>query len=176
VPRYPTPSTVASPTVGALRPATPSARPVVAPIAAPAPISSPVGKTTLLQVVLLDGYGDPMSKVAYVLQIEDQTYAGTTDGDGFLREWIPEDATGGTLTAPGIDVAFRLTTLAPADDIRGMQQRLNNLGYVASPAADGVTTEQTVLALKQFQYAEGLDVTGKLDPATKARLETVYGG
>ena len=53
-----------------------------------------------------------------------------------------------------------------------MQERLRSAGYTPG-AADGVPGPQTVAALRQYQTAQGLPVTGLLDEATRGDLGLV---
>lgn len=58
------------------------------------------------------------------------------------------------------------------DETRQVQARLHSAGY-APGAADGVPGPQTVAALRQYQTAQGLPVTGLLDEATRKDLGLV---
>ena len=51
----------------------------------------------------------------------------------------------------------------------GAQGRLRNLGYSVG-AIDGVLGRRTDEALRAFQLDHGLEVTGELDDATRAKL------
>jgi TonB family protein len=55
------------------------------------------------------------------------------------------------------------------DETRQVQERLRSAGYNPG-AADGVPGPQTVAALRQYQTAQGLPVTGLLDEATRKAL------
>jgi TonB family protein len=55
------------------------------------------------------------------------------------------------------------------DEARQVQERLHHAGYNPG-AADGVPGPQTVAALRQYQTAQGLPVTGLLDEATRKAL------
>ena len=56
-----------------------------------------------------------------------------------------------------------------ADHVRSVQRALNDRGFNAGPA-DGVWGTGTEQALRQFQQANGLPVTGALDQRTAAAL------
>ena len=58
------------------------------------------------------------------------------------------------------------------DETRQVQERLRSAGYNPG-AADGVPGSQTVAALRQYQTAQGLPVTGLLDEATRKTLGLV---
>ncbi|HKW94399.1 MAG TPA: peptidoglycan-binding domain-containing protein [Methylomirabilota bacterium] len=54
--------------------------------------------------------------------------------------------------------------------VREAQQTLRHLGYQPGPA-DGVVGPRTKSALAQYQRAERIEVTGRLDSETMARLD-----
>jgi TonB family protein len=58
------------------------------------------------------------------------------------------------------------------NEARQVQERLRRAGYNPG-AADGVPGPQTVTALRQYQTAQGLPVTGLLDEATRRALGLV---
>jgi TonB family protein len=58
------------------------------------------------------------------------------------------------------------------DEARQVQERLRSAGYNPG-AVDGVPGPQTVAALRQYQTAQGLPVTGLLDEATRQALGLV---
>jgi hypothetical protein len=58
------------------------------------------------------------------------------------------------------------------DEARQVQERLRSAGYNPG-AADGVPGPQTVAALRQYQTAQGVPVTGFLDEATRQALGLV---
>ncbi len=60
-------------------------------------------------------------------------------------------------------------SLANAEQVRQVQQKLNDIGYHAG-SVDGVLGPQTQSALRQFQRARNLDATGHLDSKTLAAL------
>jgi hypothetical protein len=56
-----------------------------------------------------------------------------------------------------------------AGAVRSVQQALNDKGYAAGPA-DGTWGPSTETALRRFQEAQGLPVTGRPDARTRAAL------
>jgi peptidoglycan hydrolase-like protein with peptidoglycan-binding domain len=78
-----------------------------------------------------------------------------------------------TLVALGLQAPDAATQAqAPRYDretIRKAQSTLNHRGYHAGEA-NGVMTEQTRAALREFQKSENLDATGQLNPGTVAAL------
>ena len=132
---------------------------------------------------ILDAAGYPRRLVPYLLTVRTaggeagKSRTGETDFDGFLHEPIPYDAVGGELilrTSGGLrSLTLRLGYLEPVDTVRGVQSRLNNLGYPCG-AEDGVLNEETQEALRHFQRDYGLPATGQEDEATRAKLKDVH--
>jgi hypothetical protein len=96
------------------------------------------------------------------------------DADGWLRAAVPLDATElEVVFHPETDYAqtrvMRLAHLDPAEEVRGIQQRLNNLGF-ACGAEDGDAADRTKAAIEDYQRAHGLAETGELDDSTCAHL------
>ena len=60
-------------------------------------------------------------------------------------------------------------SLANAEQVRQVQQKLNDMGYHAG-SVDGVFGPRTESALRQFQQARNLDATGHIDSNTLAAL------
>ena len=58
---------------------------------------------------------------------------------------------------------------AGGPDVERAQQALKQMGHDPGPV-DGVVGAQTAAALRAYQKAQGLRVTGQLDPATTAKL------
>jgi len=56
----------------------------------------------------------------------------------------------------------------PDEKIRDLQEALNKAGFKVK--VDGLTGKKTRAALKKFQKKNGLNVTGKPDEATLAKL------
>lgn len=127
-----------------------------------------------LTVTLEDEDGRPHADCAYELEVAGQTYDGRTSPVGRVSHAIPVDATEGTLrvTGPAGDVFTwhlkigHLDPLIDVADIRGVQARLNNLGYGVGPV-DGELNERTRAALKEFQQRLGYAApTAALDRRT----------
>ncbi|WP_437483758.1 peptidoglycan-binding protein [Sorangium sp. So ce1014] len=139
------------------------------------------GVPSKLRVQLLDLAGRPRGGVDYALTIESDERTGSTDGDGWMDEWLPPRARKATLKIPprGDEpeetYELEIGHLRPADDLEGIQARLRNLGWYEGPLngeLDGPTAE----ALQAVQAAEGLVPTGELDDDTRSRLRDAYGG
>lgn len=77
-----------------------------------------------------------------------------------------------TLTQPGLDSYKPLKLNARVSQrIKGMQQRLGELGYYQGKA-DGKLGEATYVALMHFQKANGVYPSGCYEPATARALES----
>ncbi|MCC7497230.1 MAG: peptidoglycan-binding protein [Bryobacterales bacterium] len=125
-----------------------------------------------LQLKLL---GEPRANESYVLEIDSDTYKGTTDGNGILEQFIAPNAKGGRLLLNGGKevIPIRLGHLNPVEDISGVQQRLNNLGFNCG-SEDGELDDQTRAAVRAFQEANGLQPTGEPDGPVKAKLSELH--
>jgi hypothetical protein len=129
------------------------------------------GEPCKIKIQLLK-LGKPRANEKYVLKLDATVINGTTDSEGKLEHFIPGDARSGELVLRnGKEVIpIRVGDLDPVDEITGVQQRLNNLGYDAG-SEGGSSNEKTVEALKKFQADYKLEVTGEADEATKAKLK-----
>lgn len=118
--------------------------------------------------------GQPRAGIPYLLDIPGaKPRQGTTDGDGWIRASIPPNAKKGTLTLRDEqDEVYELLLghLDPKDDLAGVQKRLMNLGYFTGEP-DGKTSPETEQALRTYQGANGLSVTGKADEDTIKALK-----
>jgi N-acetylmuramoyl-L-alanine amidase len=125
--------------------------------------------------IRLSRFNQPRANEKYVLQVADKTFEGTTDGDGTVMQMVPGNARTGTLILQGGKEQHTISIgeLDPVDEIPGVQQRLNNLGYDCG-SDDGELNEKTIEALKKFQDAHGLPVTGEIDGATKGKLKEIH--
>src|SRR5437588_767968 len=103
------------------------------------------GEPCKLKVQLMKA-GKPRKNEKYVLNLDGKLIDGTTDGDGKFEHFIP------------------------CDQATGIQQRLNNLGFDCG-SEDGEIGDASKEAIKTFQEAYKLDVTGEADDATKNKLK-----
>jgi len=112
----------------------------------------------------------------YKLDIDGKLFTGTTDGDGYLEVPIPPQAAQGKLIIGPDNMTVKLTLggLDPIETMRGVQGRLNNLGFNAGPVT-GEINNRTRAALQMFQMQYGLEATGNLDDATQQQLKSVHG-
>jgi hypothetical protein len=119
--------------------------------------------------------GKPRANEDYVLNIDGKITMGKTDGSGYIDQVIPRDARSGTLMLKGGKEKFpvRIGHLDPIDQITGVQQRLNNLGFNCGPE-DGELNDRTRAALAAFQKKHKLTESGEPDAATKAKLGSLH--
>ncbi|PRQ02213.1 putative peptidoglycan binding domain protein [Enhygromyxa salina] len=101
---------------------------------------------------------------------------GTTDGEGWIDEPIPAHATRATLSLrDGLEKhVLRIGHLDPHDSPSGVQQRLRALGYYFG-LVDGEVGDVTAAALRRFQTANELELSGEADDATISALRDAYG-
>ncbi len=108
-----------------------------------------------------------------------ETTAGHLDADGWFHARVPIEADALTIVLlPDTDHAQRrvvsLGHLDPQSEIRGLQQRLNNMGFHCG-AEDADLARKTREALEAFQQAHGLEPTGEPDEATLEALAHRHG-
>jgi len=115
----------------------------------------------------------------YVLDVDGKRFEGRTDGDGRLKHPISPRARRATLligegeTREALELA--LGDVDPVEDISGVQARLNNLGFHCGEE-DGELDPLLEQAITDFQARHGLEPSGELDEATRARLLAEHGG
>lgn len=121
---------------------------------------------------------DPRSEEPYRLIVGTQESSGNLDQDGWMRVRVPVDARDALVILGERDreerINLRIGHLNPIDEISGVKQRLNNLGFYCG-SEDDELNEVVQAALLSFQAKQGLEETGELDDATKNRLREVYG-
>ncbi len=126
---------------------------------------------------LLDAADEPRVGLAYTLTIDGVVTRGTTDGDGWVRGSMSPKAMRAVieLDEGGERYEVELGHLDPVDTVRGAQERMAALhAYDYEP--DGDESAEWSAALRDFQRARGLAVTGELDLSTQAALRDAYGG
>jgi hypothetical protein len=123
-----------------------------------------------LRLLALD---EPLANLPYVLASGGRQITGTTDAQGIIEVYVPPNLPSATLrVGEGKDArVYRIAprTLNPAREIDGIQARLANLGYYRG-AIHGNLDAATVAAIKRFQRAQEIEVTGHADDATASAL------
>jgi len=123
-----------------------------------------------LKVRILDDW-EPRKNAKYRLVIDGSIIEGQTDGDGFVEEDLPPDASQGELIVDRKDggtdhYRFNFGTVSPIDTEAGVKRRLQDMGY---------DTEDLQRALTGFQQDRGLEETGTINDETKSKLQEVFG-
>ena len=121
---------------------------------------------------------EPRANVPYELRIGVSTRTGKTDPDGVLEELISPLVRSAVLvlfpgTAEEEVHPLSLGRIDPVESLRGVRDRLRNLGYPVD-RGDEMTASLGV-ALRAFQEAQDLDVTGKADQDTREKLKELHG-
>jgi N-acetylmuramoyl-L-alanine amidase len=128
-----------------------------------------------LQVLSED---EPVANEPYTIDIDGHIEHGETDDDGFIEVSIKPNAKRAKLkVGSGAKLKvyeLQLGGLTPNDGIRGVQSRLNNLGFHAGEV-DGTMGPNTRDALRRFQLHYELEETGEPDEPTRAKLIEVHG-
>jgi hypothetical protein len=132
---------------------------------------------TFLSLVVEDEMGRALANRKYRLVIGEDVLEGSTDGTGLIEQPIPADASAGALTVEGAGGGYTwnldIGHLDPREEVSGLQARLNNLGFYTG-AIDGDPGAETREALKAFQFASKLPVTGELNEATRNKLRSTH--
>ncbi len=117
--------------------------------------------------------GLPVKNTDYILELDGQEIAGTTDGEGrIVQSIMPSTKSARVVLGEGedrLEYNLNLGHLDPIDEVSGVQARLDNLGFGLGKT-DGELGQNTAAALKSFQEAHDLDPSGELDQATKDAL------
>ncbi len=131
------------------------------------------GVPARFRLQLLAG-GKPRAGEDYVFEVEGKSVSGKTDGDGWVDQPIhPKDRRGRLLLGGGKEeIPIRIGGLDPIEELSGVQQRLNHLGYPAGQS--GQLDDRTKSALRRFQSANQLEVTGEADDATRSKLSQLH--
>ncbi|MCY0991682.1 peptidoglycan-binding domain-containing protein [Nannocystis sp. ILAH1] len=112
--------------------------------------------------------GQPRAGVAYTLAVGGLELRGETSPAGQIERWISTTARTGRLTlSTGEVYELAIGRLEPASEERGVRARLCSLGFLTAIDAPPAELKS---ALRRFQSAAQLPVTGAVDDATRARL------
>jgi N-acetylmuramoyl-L-alanine amidase len=134
------------------------------------------GVPALVRLVLVDDESEPRKDEPYILEIDGELYSGTTDNDGKIEHRIRPNAREGKLLfgAEGEEeYLLQLGNLDPVEEISGVQERLQNLGFDCGKI-DGHMGAKTESALRAFQKKYQLQVTGQPDEATRQKLKGLH--
>lgn len=125
-------------------------------------------------------HDQPRKNVPYTLEIDSLRLSGATDEQGYIEHDIPPDAKSGKLilepgTPAETQFPLQLGRLDPISEIRGVKQRLNNLGFDCGDETDELTSNLE-MAVRSFQEYCGLERNGQVDATTRNRLKEEHGG
>jgi len=141
-----------------------------------------VGVPELLRIRFIDEEFRPRSGVQYTLIVDGGTKeTGVTDGNGAIRVPIAPNAKVATLVlSPDGDkknetYELALGELQRATVEEALLERLERLGFGVEDELYEDAELQERIALKMFQSAQGLPVTGEADQATLDALEAFHG-
>jgi hypothetical protein len=127
-----------------------------------------------IQVCVAD---EPLAAQPYQAKIDGVWYQGTTDAQGWVEIKLPPDAKEGELTVgEGESVEYielRLGCLDPINEISGVQQRLENIGFQVGE--EGEFDEETQAAVAEFQQMMQLEPSGELTDETRQKLLEYHG-
>lgn len=122
----------------------------------------------------------PFAGEAYVVEGLGAKVEGKTDGAGKVELEAPVHVREARIIFPAKGVAFHVNIgdMDPIDEPSGVRRRLQNLGYLQPPSAalseeDAAARDRE--AITSFQRANGLEPTGKIDDATKTKLDEAHG-
>jgi outer membrane protein OmpA-like peptidoglycan-associated protein len=116
----------------------------------------------------------------YAVDVDGRRLAvARTDDKGFLEQRLPVGAKVAEIRMPQLNLlrTFDLVPseeFPPVDDLRGVQQRLMQMGFLPKEA-DGKFDTITASALRSFRTSRGLSDEAVLDDETKAALTDAYG-
>lgn len=121
--------------------------------------------------LVLEQFNVPLANRRYILDIDGKIFQGQTDGTGLLEVSIDPAAQRGHLQLPDdqVECDLALGDLDPVGEIEGIQQRLQNLGFLTTEPS-GEMDDDTRDALIWFQSSVNLPATGELDEATRDKL------
>jgi hypothetical protein len=95
---------------------------------------------------------------------------GRTKAKGLIEVEMRGHVRSARLEFLGGSYEVRFGDLDPIGTVKGVQERLNNLGFRAGPV-DGIVGPQTRKAVYEFQKTQSdLEATGGIDDATRRRL------
>ncbi|MFA6045492.1 MAG: peptidoglycan-binding domain-containing protein [Phycisphaerales bacterium] len=128
---------------------------------------------------------EPWADAAWTCTIDGELSTGTTGSDGKIELTISPGARQGKLVIDSDKptqrvIMLNLGGLEPPDSVKGVMQRLRNLGFAPGSGdppgeGDAAGVAQLREAIERFQVANELDKTGKLNDATIDKLKEVHG-
>ena len=117
----------------------------------------------------------PRANEPYTLTVDGKEYQGSTDDEGALSMFVPNDAKTGVLLLGKHKEEFQIAIgmMDPVNETIGLKKRLANMGYLDNDP-DSEMNEATRQALSRFQRDAGIPVTGEPDEATLRQIERLH--
>jgi len=139
------------------------------------------GIRTHIRFLVEDFEANALATKKYKLEVGGEVFEGTTAGDGLIEHVVLASEKTGKLQVwlndkktSSIFWPLDIGDLEPYEEKRGVQARLNNLGYSCG-TVDGIIGPNTKAAIKAFKINNGRSANDVLSGATKRKLKTVYG-
>lgn len=137
--------------------------------------------TQELALRILGDDGEGLGDKRFEVRCSGERFEGSTDGDGWIRERVPADATQASITVWTVQYPDRgrrtwtvaIEELESASTLDGARSRLRNLGFATG--AGEAMDETTMESLRRFQRLNDVPVTGELDDDTSSALERAHG-
>lgn len=121
--------------------------------------------------------GEPRANESYRVDIDGKLTRGVTDAEGYVDIYIPCQAKQGKLwVGPPEDEKFyqlQLGQTLPVERVKGVKQRLHNMGFQCGFIDDEVTKVYRD-AVRAFQKKYQLPETGDPDQATRDKLVEIH--
>jgi hypothetical protein len=130
-----------------------------------------------VRIQVLDYEHRPRKNLKYLAVLDGEALSGTTDGQGYAEIAAPPGAQQLRLEVEEDGETevyeFQLGHVDPVESIRGVRQRLANLGFACETSGEMDAPLREVL--KDFQRRHKLPETGELDAATRQKIKSVHG-
>lgn len=129
----------------------------------------------VLRMVVTDHRGAPAKNEPFKVHIESPpiSKSGVTTDEGLIEVAVPPSVRKALVEILGTVLEIQPGMLDPVSHVRGIQARLNNLGFDAGNV-DGVIGRKTRRAIHRFQLAHGLQPSGEIDDKTRRELLRVH--
>ena len=139
------------------------------------------GIRTHIRLLVEDFDGNGLAGKKYKLEVGNEVFEGTTTGDGLVEQVVLAKETKGKLQiwlndkkTASIFWPLEIGDLEPHKEQRGIQARLNNLGFSCGEV-DGIIGPNTKAAVKAFKKKNGRSANDVLSPQTINKIKNVYG-
>lgn len=129
-----------------------------------------------LRLQLKDEDAQPRAGLPFTLTVDGKVHSGTTDDNGRIEVFIPPDAAAAVLVvkAPDGEEEYKLELGhdTPEEHTPHLLEILRSTGFLGDE--DDIPT--VIEALRAYQGARGLEMTGDADPATMVALQDETAG